>query len=422
MQDNTAERELLYKTRFVDAILNAGVAVNDMINLREDMGYEMFSSYPEEIAGVANLIKEKGYDAAKKEITMLFEKGDYSLSNIVRDKRDYIVVTDAENKAFKTLKDAYTYAYGLSWENNVEIKLGSGGMDDLPEVACLVSLRYGNVKMGDIKTKDIWYDGTPDNVLPQIQYRADWIKRNYIYPEKYRYIVTGISKAGENYIDRCDTPEKAAELFKRCHDQYSGETNISYDRGNENAVVKIFEIKADNCVKHVVENTGDEQLADIVNRILDEFLKQGESVETENIQTYEEDRNKEKIVTASTDDEKSQETHKEINRVTMDVAAEDISIGIATEVCYLLYGSEPSTEQYEDIKNCIMNFDGSTDGDKRLVDDLRKLQLGYAEHKTSYEYMKSEELIGYLLERAPQLEIRVGINKSNNVTVKTKTI
>ena len=84
------------------------------------------------------------------------------------------------------------------------------------------------MKFGDENAQDIWYDGTPEKIMPQIKYYSDWFERTYLYKEKYPYIVSGISKAGESYLDRCDTAEKAVELFARCHDQYSGDTYISY--------------------------------------------------------------------------------------------------------------------------------------------------------------------------------------------------
>lgn len=445
MQDIIVEREQLYKTRLVDALMNAGVAVNDMLNLRSDnSGYELLSEYPLQMKLIARKIRTEGYDKTRNQIIRAFDKGDFSLLNF-DDLKEYTVVANNESHDIylmsNKLDDAYEYAYRRSLSQKEDIMILFGvekenyfmslrerdgknikyqkdfelSREGVPEET-LVILRNGKVKFGDENAQDIWYDGTPENIMPQIKYYSDWFERTYLYKEKYPYIVSGISKAGESYLDRCDTAEKAVDLFTRCHDQYSGDTYISYDIENAKNPVLLFAVNADNQIKNFAENIGDEQLANIVNDISAELSKNVEPVEQEEQEikhTPQIEQNEEINQNIGDNDENKNVAHEENDEGLIDDNAEAISLSVADEICSLLYGSEATAEQYEDVKDCIIYFDGSTEGDRMLVEDLRNLQAEYSDHKTSFEYMKSEELIGYLLSKAPQLDITQNVVTQN---------
>lgn len=437
MQDIIVEREQLYKTRLVDALMNAGVAVNDMLNLRSDnSGYELLSEYPLQMKLIAKKIRIEGYDNTRNQIIRAFDKGDFSLLNF-DDLKEYTVVANNESHDIylrsNKLDDAYEYAYRRSLSQKEDIMILFGvekenyflslrerdgknikyqkdfelSREGIPAEP-LVILRNGKVKFGDENAWDIWYDGTPEKIMPQIKYYSDWYERTHLYKEKYPYIVSGISKAGESYLDRCDTVEKAVELFTRCHDQYSGDTYISYAIENVKNPVLLLAVNADNQIKNFAENIGDEQLANIVNDISAELSKNDEPVEQEEQEikhTPQIEQNEEINRNIGDNDENKNVTHEENDEGLIDENAEAISLSVADEICSLLYGSEVTAEQYEDVADCILYFDGSTEGDRMLVEDLRKLQAEYSDHKISFEYMKSEELIGYLLAKAPQLDI-----------------
>lgn len=445
MQDIIVEREQLYKTRLVDALMNAGVAVNDMLNLRSDnSGYELLSEYPLQMKLIAKKIRIEGYDNTRNQIIRAFDKGDFSLLNF-DDLKEYTVVANNESHDIylmsNKLDDAYEYAYrrSLSQKEDIMILFGVEKENYFMSLRerdgknikyqkdfelsregvheeTLVILRNGKVKFGDENAQDIWYDGTPEKIMPQIKYYSDWYERTHLYKEKYPYIVSGISKAGESYLDRCDTAEKAVELFTRCHDQYSGDTYISYDIENVKNPVLLFAVNADNQIKNFAENIGDEQLANIVNDISAELSKNVEPVEQEEQEikhTPQIEQNEEINQNIGDNDENKNVAHEENDEGLIDENAEAISLSVADEICSLLYGSEATAEQYEDVKDCILYFDGSTEGDRMLVEDLRNLQAEYSDHKTSFEYMKSEELIGYLLSKAPQLDITQNVVTQN---------
>ena len=98
MQDIIVEREQLYKTRLVDALMNAGVAVNDMLNLRSDnSGYELLSEYPLQMKLIAKKIRIEGYDNTRNQIIRAFDKGDFSLLNF-DDLKEYTVVANNESQ------------------------------------------------------------------------------------------------------------------------------------------------------------------------------------------------------------------------------------------------------------------------------------------------------------------------------------
>lgn len=130
MQDIIVEREQLYKTRLVDALMNAGVAVNDMLNLRSDnSGYELLSEYPLQMKLIAKKIRIEGYDNTRNQIIRAFDKGDFSLLNF-DDLKEYTVVANNESHDIylrsNKLDDAYEYAYrrSLSQKEDIMILFG----------------------------------------------------------------------------------------------------------------------------------------------------------------------------------------------------------------------------------------------------------------------------------------------------------
>ena len=131
MQDIIVERERLYKTRLVDALMNAGVAVNDMLNLRSDnSGYELLSEYPLQMKLIAKKIRIEGYDNTRNQIIRAFDKGDFSLLNF-DDLKEYTVVANNESHDIylrsNKLDDAYEYAYrrSLSQKEDIMILFGA---------------------------------------------------------------------------------------------------------------------------------------------------------------------------------------------------------------------------------------------------------------------------------------------------------
>ncbi len=131
MQDIIVEREQLYKTRLVDALMNAGVAVNDMLNLRSDnSGYELLSEYPLQMKLIAKKIRIEGYDNTRNQIIRAFDKGDFSLLNF-DDLKEYTVVANNESHDIylrsNKLDDAYEYAYrrSLSQKEDIMILFGA---------------------------------------------------------------------------------------------------------------------------------------------------------------------------------------------------------------------------------------------------------------------------------------------------------
>ena len=127
MQDTIVEREQLYKTRLVDALMNAGVAVNDMLNLRSDnSGYELLSEYPLQMKLIARKIRTEGYDNTRNQIIRAFDKGDFSLLNF-DDLKEYTVVANNESHDIylmsNKLDDAYEYAYRRSLSQKEDMHL-----------------------------------------------------------------------------------------------------------------------------------------------------------------------------------------------------------------------------------------------------------------------------------------------------------
>lgn len=402
MSDTT--REVLYKNRLADSLLNAGVAINDIKKLWEDSGYGIFSGngYSKEILGVAKQIRDGGYTAAKAKMLESFDRGDYSLSIFNDERKTYKVSTHVNggvaDKSFDSIEDAYLYAYNLSFDNTkfypeigIELRIDKEASDSDLTIS---TLKEGRVKFGGVGTTDIWYEGSSENVIAQISTRAEWLRRNYIHQDKYKYIVGGITEQGYEYFDRYDTAKETVENFYSRHMQYGGETYISYGDTEQ----KFLQVGTDNIIYSI------EHSEHISDQVVDEVIDEMNNVDEIDMDSkFNKDQTMESIPDreeTAISDRKQDDPVKEVNKTDKsdNFQNEDYieRITIAKDISSLIYGENVTQEQFEDIKDCVLYFDGSSEGEQMLVRDIIKIQDDFSDRKMSYEYMKSQEVLSFL--------------------------